>query len=117
MSLEDCNIYEQLSTSYVVFVHPLISFSFFKLHFYQPMWTLVGGGIKKKEESSRPMGSLIPDGADWYKDRVAKLDPDNNTLSTVQGDVLKYDFLIVAIGFELNIPAVNLLFLNFGALV
>ncbi|XP_071825889.1 sulfide:quinone oxidoreductase, mitochondrial-like [Apostichopus japonicus] len=78
-----------------------------ELHFYQPMWTLVGGGIKTKEDSSRTMSSLMPKGADWYKDRVAKLDPDNNTVSTTQGDVLKYEYLIVALGFELNISSIK----------
>lgn len=87
--------------------------SLFKLHFYQPMWTLVGGGIKTKEDSSRTMSSLMPKGADWYKDRVAKLDPDNNTVSTTQGDVLKYEYLIVALGFELNISSVSVQVIHF----
>ncbi|CAM5217099.1 Pyridine nucleotide-disulfide oxidoreductase OS=Lysinibacillus sphaericus OX=1421 GN=LS41612_13860 PE=4 SV=1 [Lysinibacillus sphaericus] len=33
-------------------------------HYYQPLWTLVGGGAAKKEDSERSMESLIPEGAD-----------------------------------------------------
>lgn len=77
------------------------------VHFYQPMWTLVGGGIKKKEESARPMSSLLPKDADWFQTKVSKFDPDNNIVQTANGDTLKYDFLVVGVGFELNIPQIK----------
>lgn len=32
-------------------------------HYYQPLWTLVGGGVAKKETSEREMRTLIPRGA------------------------------------------------------
>lgn len=28
-------------------------------HYYQPLWTLVGGGVKEFEESRRPMTELV----------------------------------------------------------
>ena len=33
-------------------------------HFYQPLWTLVGGGFKDVHESQRPMAAVLPAGAD-----------------------------------------------------
>src|SRR5512140_2316741 len=47
-------------------------------HYYQPLWTLVGGGVVNKEQSARPESSLIPKGATWVRDSVTKLDPENN---------------------------------------
>ena len=29
-----------------------------QMHYYQPMWTLVGGGMKKLEDSGRPMSQV-----------------------------------------------------------
>lgn len=37
-------------------------------HYYQPLWTLVGGGDSKKEDSEREMKNLIPEGAVWIQD-------------------------------------------------
>ena len=32
-----------------------------ELHWYQPMWTMIGGGLGfKKENSSRPLSSVVP---------------------------------------------------------
>lgn len=31
-------------------------------HYYQPLWTLVGGGVKSFTESARPEGDVIPHG-------------------------------------------------------
>ncbi|EOD37880.1 hypothetical protein EMIHUDRAFT_224838 [Emiliania huxleyi CCMP1516] len=36
-------------------------------HFYQPLWTLVGGGIKEAEESRRDMASVMPKDATWIQ--------------------------------------------------
>ena len=33
-------------------------------HYYQPLWTLVGGGIFPREESERNEADYIPDGAE-----------------------------------------------------
>lgn len=71
-------------------------------HYYQPLWTLVGGGICKPEESERTEAELIPYGADWIKDFVDSFDPDNNSLTTRSGDTITYDYLIVAPGIQLN---------------
>ena len=50
------------------------------------MWTLVGAGLKKFEQSQRPEGKVMPKGVDWIKDTVMQFDPDNNTVTTGNGD-------------------------------
>ena len=72
------------------------------MHYYQPMWTLVGGGVKTLAQSGRPMESLLPKGANWLKDSVTTFEPENNRLVTESGDVVNYDFLVVAMGLELR---------------
>ena len=71
-------------------------------HYYQPIWTLVGGGVFPKEVSERDERDFIPAGADWIQDAVATFDPDNNTVSTAGGQTIGYDYLIVAAGIQLD---------------
>jgi sulfide:quinone oxidoreductase len=71
-------------------------------HYYQPLWTLVGGGIVPKEMSEREEKDYIPAGAVWIKDKVAEFLPDENALLTESGKKIEYDFLIVAAGIQLD---------------
>ncbi|MBB6177009.1 sulfide:quinone oxidoreductase [Anoxybacillus tengchongensis] len=70
-------------------------------HYYQPLWTLVGGGAAKVEDSVREQASLIPDGAKWLKEAVDTFLPENNTLKTKEGSTVRYDYLVVAAGVEI----------------
>ena len=65
-------------------------------HFYQPMWTLVGGGVKDLAQTRRPLDSLLPSSARWLKDSVSRFEPEKNCLHTAAGDVITYDWLVVA---------------------
>ena len=40
------------------------------MHYYQPMWTLVGGGQKDFNQSGKPMTDVLPKEAKWFKDKV-----------------------------------------------
>ena len=71
-------------------------------HYYQPMWTLVGGGVKTLEQSVRPMQSLLPRQATWLRDSVETFHPDTNTLVTAAGDTVSYDWLVIATGIQLR---------------
>ncbi|MFC0298359.1 FAD/NAD(P)-binding oxidoreductase [Geobacillus jurassicus] len=70
-------------------------------HYYQPLWTLVGGGAAKVEDSVREQASLIPEGAKWLKEAVDTFSPENNTLETKEGSTVRYDYLVVAAGIEI----------------
>jgi sulfide:quinone oxidoreductase len=67
-------------------------------HYYQPLWTLVGGGIFPREASARDEADLIPDGVAWIRDAVAEVDPGARRVATTSGATLTYDFLVVAPG-------------------
>lgn len=64
-------------------------------HFYQPLWTLVGGGFKDVKDSMRPMADVMPEGVDWLQTGVAGFDPDSNSVTTADGRTVKYDFMVV----------------------
>ncbi len=52
------------------------------MHYYQPIWTLVGAGAKSLATSGRSTASVIPSGVTWVKSKVAEFDPKNNTVHT-----------------------------------
>ena len=76
-------------------------------HYYQPLWTLVGGGAAQKEATEQPEASVIPKGATWIQDAVAKLCPDENAVLTASGKKVTYDFLVVSPGIQLNWGAIK----------
>jgi NADPH-dependent 2,4-dienoyl-CoA reductase/sulfur reductase-like enzyme len=69
-------------------------------HYYQPLWTLVGGGFKDIEESRRPMGDVLPAGADWVPAHVTEFRPSDNRVTTSDGRSYEYDYLVVATGMQ-----------------
>lgn len=71
-------------------------------HYYQPAWTLVGGGRYKVENSAKPQASVIPKGVTWIKDYAVKIDPDNNQVTVQKGDVFTYDYLVVCPGITID---------------
>jgi sulfide:quinone oxidoreductase len=71
-------------------------------HYYQPLWTLVGGGVVPKEITGRPMKSVIPKRVHWIKDAVAEFEPDKNMIRTREGKIITYDWLVVAAGLQIN---------------
>lgn len=71
------------------------------------MFTLVGGGIKRFEQTSQQRSELLPKKVDWIKEKVTKFDPDNNQVTTESGDVITYEYLVTATGLQLNFNQVN----------
>ena len=67
-------------------------------HWYQPAWTLVGAGTFDYKKTARPMSSVIPKAAKWYKEHAETFDTENNSVTTKEGTKLTYDFLVVAPG-------------------
>lgn len=74
-------------------------------HFYQPLWTLVGGGAADPNSSVRREAGLIPRGVRWIRDRVTEIDPVRQRVSGESGTTIDYDALIVALGIQLNFDA------------
>lgn len=71
-------------------------------HYYQPLWTLVGAGLAKKEATERSEKSVIPRGVTWIQDAVAEVRPERNELRTRDGRTVTYDWLVVAAGLQIQ---------------
>jgi sulfide:quinone oxidoreductase len=77
------------------------------VHYYQPGWTMVGGGVFAPGVTARTMASLIPRGVAWIKAAVAAFEPDKNALILDGCRVVRYNRLIVAPGLKLDWDAVE----------
>lgn len=77
------------------------------IHYYQPLWTLVGGGVARREASARPMSGLIPRKATWIRSAATALLPDENGVTTADGRSITYDYLVVAPGLALKWDAIE----------
>ncbi|AFM18110.1 NAD(FAD)-dependent dehydrogenase [Mycolicibacterium chubuense NBB4] len=79
-------------------------------HYYQPLWTLVGGGQAEMRSSERPEAAVMPRGATWIRNAAASVDPDTNTVTCADGTRYSYDVLVVCPGIQLDwdrIPGVT----------
>ncbi len=71
-------------------------------HYYQPLWTLAGGGVLPKEATERDEATVIPKGVNWLQDAVTEFRPEKNALMTRNGKELSYQYLIVAPGIQID---------------
>jgi eukaryotic sulfide quinone oxidoreductase len=78
-----------------------------KWHHYQPGWTLVGGGLKSKEELRRPLGELIDPKLKFYNDKVEGFSPEENLVKLADGSSLRYEQLVVAPGIHVNMNSIK----------
>ena len=72
------------------------------IHYYQPGWTMVGGGIFDASSTAKTMGSLIPKGVHWVKSAVAAFEPKDNAVILDGCRVVKYKRLVVCPGIKLD---------------
>ncbi|MBS1703803.1 MAG: NAD(P)/FAD-dependent oxidoreductase [Armatimonadetes bacterium] len=75
-------------------------------HYYQPLWTLVGGGEATKEQSMHLEKDVLPHDITWIKERAAEFVPTENLVVTDGGRHLTYRFLIVAPGIKIDWAAI-----------
>ena len=71
-------------------------------HYYQPGWTLVGGGVYDINNTVRNEADYIPSNVKWIKDSADKIEPENNLLITKSGQRITYDFMVVCCGIQLD---------------
>lgn len=76
-------------------------------HYYQPGWTLVGGGVFKREQTERSMASVMPKGVQWIRSACEGFDPEKNQVVLEDGSRVGYKVLVVAPGLKLNWEAVE----------
>jgi sulfide:quinone oxidoreductase len=73
-----------------------------EVHYYQPIWTLVGAGVYPKEVSMRKQRDLIPRGVTLLQEEVTEFKPDLNQVVTKQGTTVTYRYLVVCTGLKLE---------------
>lgn len=71
-------------------------------HYYQPAWTLVGGGAYDIKKTARPMRDVMPRGTHWIHGAAKEMDPENNRVVLADGHAVHYEQLIVCPGLRLE---------------
>lgn len=75
-------------------------------HFYQPGWTMVGGGIFDIDTTRRPMASVLPAGVKWIQQAAASFAPEANEVTLADGSTVRYRVLVAAPGLKLDWNAI-----------
>ncbi len=71
-------------------------------HYYQPGFTIVGGGAYTLKQTLRQEVDLINPSVTWIKDYAATFQPDDNSVTLRSGESLSYDYLVVCPGLHLD---------------
>ena len=72
------------------------------IHYYQPGWTLVGGGVFQADQTVRTLSSVLPAGVHWIKAAVAAFEPERNAVLLDGCRVIQYERLVVCPGLKLD---------------
>lgn len=67
-------------------------------HFYQPGFTLIGGGVYGKDDVWKRQEDCMPSGVKWIKDVVTLVHPTQNRVDTARSGSFDYDFMVLAPG-------------------
>ncbi|CAE6847452.1 NAD(P)/FAD-dependent oxidoreductase [Paraburkholderia aspalathi] len=73
-----------------------------EFHYYQPAWTLVGGGQFDIAKTRRSMRDCMPAGVEFVPGRVTAFEPEHNAVVLEGGARIGYKFLVVAAGIQLD---------------
>ncbi len=71
-------------------------------HYYQPLWTLVGGGCAPAKETVRSESSVMPKDVDWIRGAAEAVDPDEKLVTLGDGRRVGYDYLVMCPGIQLD---------------
>ncbi|HEX6142281.1 MAG TPA: TIGR01244 family sulfur transferase [Geminicoccaceae bacterium] len=71
-------------------------------HYYQPGWTLVGGGVFDRARTERRMATVMPKGVKWIKAAASAFEPERNRVVLEDGTRVGYRALVAAPGIELD---------------
>jgi sulfide:quinone oxidoreductase len=71
-------------------------------HWYQPGFTLVGGGVFKLAKTRRSEASLMPKQVTWIRNAVTHILPEQNQVVLGDDTKLSYERLVVCPGLKLN---------------
>lgn len=76
-------------------------------HYYQPAFTIVGGGVYKLKKATRKEADLIPKNVKWIKDYATTFQPADNQVMLRSTTTVSYDYLIVCPGIQLDFDKIE----------
>lgn len=76
-------------------------------HYYQPGWTMVGGGIFTRQSTQRKTGELIPKGVTWLQESVVGFEEEKNAVLLSSKRYIHYSHLVIAMGLQLDWHAIE----------
>ncbi len=71
-------------------------------HYYQPLFTLVGGGRAPQSATVRPESTVMPKGVRWITEAAVAVDPGGQSVTTDRDRTVHYDYLVMAPGIQLD---------------
>lgn len=71
-------------------------------HYYQAAFTIIGGGESTLAKHTRKESDLFGENIKWIKEFADTFQPEVNTVTLKNGDVIGYDYLVVCPGFQLD---------------
>ena len=74
---------------------------------YQPGNTLIAAGLYTKADVDYDTKDFLPDGVTFLKDRAINFNPEANKIELESGEIITYDFLVVAAGVVLDFGAIK----------
>ena len=69
--------------------------------------------MKKLSQSGHPMSEVLPKAATWIKDKAVTFFPEENRLITASGEDIHYQYLVLALGLQLDYNKVILFLLRY----
>lgn len=78
-----------------------------QVHYYQPGFTLVGGGIKPREDFKMQMKDLVDPKLRFYNTNVSTFTPDDNLITLGDGSQVTYEQLVVCPGISINYDSIK----------
>ena len=74
---------------------------------YQPGQTLVASGVWDADDIAYKRDDFLPDGVKLIEDKVIDFQPNKNEVTTAKGQVISYDYLIMATGLQLDFERIK----------
>jgi sulfide:quinone oxidoreductase len=71
-------------------------------HYYQPGFTLIGGGAYTLKQATRNEADLIHPSVTWIKDYAETFQPEENTVTLRSSGTISYGYLVVCPGLQLD---------------
>jgi sulfide:quinone oxidoreductase len=71
-------------------------------HYYQPGFTIIGGGAYTLKETTRNEADLIHPTVTWITEYAETFQPDANSVTLRSGETISYDYLVVCPGLQLD---------------